>query len=78
MVVLVGGVALQFPPADRVLFGFGVGLVSPLWFFGLVVGGRHFAGVFARPMAMSAFDIGSGVMMLVLAAMIIDSKLSWM
>ena len=42
MVVLVGGVALQFPPADRMLFGLGVGLVSPLWFFGLALGRSPF------------------------------------
>jgi L-lysine exporter family protein LysE/ArgO len=76
MVVLVGGIALQFPQPDRMLFGLGVALVSPLWFFGLAFGGRRFAGVFVRPMALSAFDIGSGLVMLVLAIMIIESKLS--
>lgn len=76
MVVLVGGIALQFPPSDRMLFGLGVALVSPLWFFGLAFGGRRFAGLFVRPRALSAFDIGSGLVMLTLAALIVDSELS--
>jgi len=39
-------------------------------------GGQSFAGV--RPLALSAFDIGTGGVMLALAAMIIDSKLGWL
>jgi len=53
-----------------------VPLVSPLWLFGLAFGGQSFAGV--RPLALSAFDIGTGGVMLALAAMIIGSKLGWL
>lgn len=75
MVVLVGGIALRFPPAERVLFATGVAFISPLWFFGLVVGGRRVSPLFARPRASAALDIGAGIAMLALAATIVIDEL---
>lgn len=68
MIGLVGGMALLFPPGERVLFAVGVAFVSPLWFFGLVIGGRRLTRLFARPQALVAFDITTGLAMLALAA----------
>ena len=75
MVVLVGGIALRFPPAERVLFALGVALVSPLWFFGLVVCGRRLSRLFARPQASAALDLAAGIAMLALAATIVLDEL---
>lgn len=76
MVLLVGGIALAFPPGERLLFALGVALVSPLWFFGLAVGGRRLAGLFARPGAPHALDVATGLIMLAMAAAIINSQLA--
>ncbi len=75
MVVLVGGVALHLSPTERMMFAVGVALVSPVWFFGLVVGGRRLARFFVRPQALAALDIAAGLTMLALAAAIIISEL---
>lgn len=75
MVVLVGGVALLFQPVDRLTFALGVALVSPIWFFGIALGGRRLAGLFARPRALTALDVGTGLVMLALAATIIRGEL---
>ena len=75
MVVLVGGIALRFPPAERILFTVGVALVSPLWFFGLVVSGRRLSRLFVRPQASAALDIAAGITMLALAATIVIDEL---
>jgi L-lysine exporter family protein LysE/ArgO len=78
MVVLVGGIALQFPREQRIAFAFGVALVSPVWFFGLAVGGRRLAGVLARPITLWALDIVAGLAMLMLGATIINGELGWL
>jgi L-lysine exporter family protein LysE/ArgO len=75
MLFLVGGVSLQFAPSNRPLFGLGVALVSPLWFFGLALGGRRCARFFMRPMPIVMLDAGSGILMLGLAALIIVREL---
>ena len=75
MIVLVGGMALLFPPSERVLFAVGVAIVSPLWFFGLVIGGRRLSRLFARPHALAALDLATGLAMLMLAAAIVVGEL---
>lgn len=75
MIVLVGGMALSFPPAERALFAFGVAIVSPLWFFGLVIGGRRLSWLFARPQALAALDGATGLAMLALATAIVVGEL---
>jgi L-lysine exporter family protein LysE/ArgO len=76
MIVLVGGMALSFPPAERALFAVGVAIVSPLWFFGLVIGGRRLSRLFARPQALAALDLATGLAMLTLAAAIVVGELA--
>ncbi len=75
MLFLVGGVSLQFAALDRPMFGLGVALVSPLWFFGLAFGGRKCARFFVRPMPRVMLDVASGVFMLGLATLIITREL---
>ena len=75
MVLLVGGIALGFPPAERALFAIGVALVSPLWFYGLVIGGRLLSRLFVRPRAVAALDIAAGIAMLALAVTIVVDQL---
>jgi L-lysine exporter family protein LysE/ArgO len=75
MVALVGAIALQFPPMERILFVIGVGLVSPVWFFGLAVGGRQLSRFLNRPRALLAIDLTTGLVMIGLAASIVIGEL---
>ena len=74
MVMVVGGISLMFPPGERALFGAGVALVSPLWFFGLATCGRNMARLFAQPCALFSLDLATGFAMLALAASIIMAE----
>lgn len=69
MVAMVGSVSLQFLPQDRPLFALGVGLISPLWFFGLALCGRHCAGFLASRRARMLLDLSAGTVMLALAVL---------
>ncbi len=75
IMVMVGVVGLHFPSGDRWLFGIGVALVSPLWFFGLVFGGRRIAPLFARPDVCRAADILTGLAMIALAFVIVWAEI---
>jgi L-lysine exporter family protein LysE/ArgO len=77
MVALVGGIALRFPAPERMLFAIGVALVSPLWFFGLIFGGRRLAKLFSWPPGRKALDVGVGLLMMALAGAIISRELGW-
>ena len=55
-VVLLGSVSGSFPGAQRWGFGLGAGTASVLWFFGLALGGRLLAPLFARPAAWRLLD----------------------
>jgi L-lysine exporter family protein LysE/ArgO len=48
MMAAVAAGSLHCAPDDRWLFGLGVAAASPLWFFGLVVGGRRLASLLQR------------------------------
>jgi L-lysine exporter family protein LysE/ArgO len=78
MMVMVGVVGLQFASGDRWLFAIGVALVSPLWFFGLVLGGRRMAPLFAHPGIARAADLITGLTMILLALLIVGSDLNWL
>ena len=66
MVGVVGSVALRFAEADRAIFALGVMLVSPLWFFGLAIGGRRLAAQIGSHRVTRIFDLTTAVIMLVL------------
>lgn len=68
MVGVVGSVALRFAETDRAMFTFGVMLVSPLWFFGLAVGGRRLAARMGSQRVARTFDLTTAVLMLGLGA----------
>jgi L-lysine exporter family protein LysE/ArgO len=72
----VGIVGLHFADGERWLFGLGVALISPVWFFGLALGGRRLARAFAQPGLARAFDGVSGVIMIALAAAILRAGLA--
>jgi len=55
-VVLVGGIAGQFPIPERLWFGLGAVLASATWFFALGYGARLLAPLFARPAAWRVLD----------------------
>ncbi|MCB1378415.1 MAG: LysE family transporter [Alphaproteobacteria bacterium] len=76
MVAVVGGMSLQFAPQERSFFALGVGLISPLWFFGLAMGGRKLAAVFRCNRAQCAIDLVAGLAMVALAIAIIAGELS--
>ena len=75
MTVLVGAGTLQFVPAEKILFALGVWLVSPLWFFGLVACGHNFSTFFERPGARKAFDLASGLLMIMIAATMVSNQI---
>ena len=50
-VVLIGGLAAQYEPAERAYFATGAGLASLLWFFGLGYGARLLGPFFRSPKA---------------------------
>ena len=78
MVAIVGGMALQFEPADRTAFALGVGLISPLWFFGLALGGRRLSQVFRCTRAQCALDAFAGLVMLALATGILAGEMGYL
>lgn len=55
-VVLLGGVAGQFPMPDRIWFGAGAVLASAAWFFALGYGARLLSPLFAKPAAWRVLD----------------------
>jgi L-lysine exporter family protein LysE/ArgO len=74
VMVTVGLVSQSFPAEERWLFGLGFAAVSPLWFFGLVMGGRKIAPLFARRRVWRAVDLVTGLAMIVLALAMIGRE----
>ncbi len=66
-VVLIGGLAGQFPAPARVAYAAGSLLISSAWFTGLIYGARQLAPLFARPIAWRIFDGMIAVIMIALA-----------
>jgi arginine exporter protein ArgO len=60
VVVIVGLAGLHFPAGERWLFGLGVALISPLWFFGLVFFGARLSPLLSRPSVVLAIDVAVG------------------
>jgi L-lysine exporter family protein LysE/ArgO len=67
VVVMVGLVGLHFPAGERWLFGLGVALISPLWFFGLAYFGGRIAPLMSRPSVLRTFDVAISLVMIGLA-----------
>jgi L-lysine exporter family protein LysE/ArgO len=71
VVIMVGMVGLHFPAGERWLFGVGVAVISPLWFFGLAYCGRRIAPLVERPALVRAFDVIMSLAMIGLAIAIL-------
>lgn len=67
-VVLLGGLAAQYPPSPRAAFALGAMAASLVWFFGLGYGAGKLAPVFAKPLAWRLLDIAIGCVMWAIAA----------
>ncbi len=66
-VVLVGGLAGQYPAHPRLIFAFGAVCASCLWFFSLALGAAKLAPLFRRPHAWQVLDCLVGAVMWVIA-----------
>lgn len=75
-VVLVGGIAGRFPVPERAWFATGAAAASLLWFGALGFGARLLAPLFARPAAWRLLDVGVGVVMTLLAALLLRGTLA--
>jgi L-lysine exporter family protein LysE/ArgO len=67
-IVLLGGVAAQYPPVQRAAFVLGAGMASAVWFFGLALGARMLTPVFERQVAWRVLDVIIGCIMWWIAA----------
>ncbi|MEO3427207.1 LysE/ArgO family amino acid transporter [Pelagibius sp. CAU 1746] len=74
-VVLLGGLAAQYPGAQRLAFALGAMAASGLWFYGLGYGARRLAPLFAKPAAWRLLDGFVGCLMASLAAGLILGQL---
>ena len=62
-VVLLGSIAGQYPPEERIVFGTGAAVASAVWFYGLGFGATLLAPVFAKPRAWQVLDALIGCVM---------------
>jgi L-lysine exporter family protein LysE/ArgO len=74
--LLVGTLGAQQPAPLRPVFLAGACAASAAWFFGLAYGARRLAPLFARPGAWRALDLGIGLTMFALAAILLRGLLS--
>lgn len=74
-VMLMGAVGASLPATERPLFMAGAALSSLVWFSSLGFGARFLAPLFARPLAWRILDVGIGVMMLALAASLVQGAM---
>ncbi len=75
-VILLGSIAGQYPPRERVVFGAGAALASAVWFYGLGYGATLLAPVFARPRAWQVLDALIGCVMWGIAFALVRSLLA--
>jgi len=74
-VVLLGSVAAQYPPSERVPFALGAMSASFVWFFSLGFGARLLAPLFARPAAWRILDAVIAVVMVSVAVSLVRGLL---
>jgi L-lysine exporter family protein LysE/ArgO len=66
-VVLIGSLSARYQGAAAIAFGWGAGIASIAWFYGLGYGARLLAPLFARPTAWRLLDLSIGVVMWAIA-----------
>jgi L-lysine exporter family protein LysE/ArgO len=74
-VVLIGGLAGQFPAPARVAYAIGSLLISSAWFAGLIYGARRLSPLFAKPIAWRIFDGLIAAIMIALAVKLLLGNL---
>jgi len=74
MVGIVGSLALRVPAAERAFFALGVMLVSPLWFYGLAIGGQRLTSLFGRWYALRAVDLLTAAVLLAIGAVMVIAE----
>ena len=74
-VVLLGGLAAQYPASLRAWFALGAMVASMVWFSGLGFGARLLAPVFERPAAWRVLDVCVGLVMWWIAAGLVFAQL---
>jgi len=70
-IVLLGSIAARYPTELRTWFALGAGIASFVWFFGLGFGARLLAPLFARQAAWRVLDVGIGLVMWSIAALLV-------
>ncbi len=75
-VVLIGGIAAQYPAEQRIFFALGASTVSVTWFFGLAYGARLLVPLFRKPIAWRIFDILIGLIMWGIGLSLVISELA--
>jgi L-lysine exporter family protein LysE/ArgO len=75
MMGIVGSVAMRFADADRAVFALGVMLVSPVWFYGLAIGGQRLTTLLGSRRVSRAVDLATALPMLGLGAALALSEL---
>ncbi|GAB4238444.1 MAG: LysE/ArgO family amino acid transporter [Kiloniellaceae bacterium] len=75
-VILLGGLAAQYPGVERLAFALGAMAASGLWFYGLGYGARQLAPVFASPNAWRLLDAFVGCVMAAIAISLVVGQLS--
>jgi L-lysine exporter family protein LysE/ArgO len=75
-VILLGSVAAQYPPSERIAFALGGIGASAVWFYGLGYGAARLAPVFARPAAWRLLDLAIGGIMWAIAGGLIWAQLA--
>lgn len=75
-VVMLGGIAGQFPGIERTAFTTGAVLASLAWFVALGFGATRLAPLFARPAAWRVLDLLVAAMLWTIAASLIMPRLS--
>jgi len=73
--VLIGGIAAQYPNSQRVFFGLGAGTSSVLWFFGLAYGARLLTPLFRNPIVWQILDGLVGLIMWGIAISLVVGEL---
>jgi L-lysine exporter family protein LysE/ArgO len=75
-VILIGSVAAQLAPPERLGFTLGAMTASFVWFFGLALGARRLAPLFARPIAWRVLDLAIAAVMWSIAGALVWDQLA--
>ena len=75
-IVLIGGIAAQYPPSERIFFALGASTASLVWFFGLAYGARLLAPLFRKPASWRVLDIIIGLIMWGIAISLVVGEIS--